>query len=108
MFDESLSKHSWFNLGGPAKVIFKPENLNELSKYLNISGNTKIKVVVIGEKNKFLFELKNKRKLNSGLVKDLRKYDFVRKMDRYNSIMMHFHNTKYGKLENILSTTIQT
>ena len=31
LFDESLSKHSWFNLGGPAKVIFKPKNLNELS-----------------------------------------------------------------------------
>ena len=21
LFDESLSKHSWFNLGGPAKII---------------------------------------------------------------------------------------
>ena len=26
-FEESLSKHSWFNLGGPAKVIFRPKNL---------------------------------------------------------------------------------
>ena len=25
LFDESLSKFSWFNLGGPAKVIFKPK-----------------------------------------------------------------------------------
>ena len=33
-FDESLSKYSWFNLGGPAKVIFKPKNLNELSIFL--------------------------------------------------------------------------
>jgi hypothetical protein len=24
LFDEGLSKYSWFNLGGPAKVIFKP------------------------------------------------------------------------------------
>ena len=60
--------------------IEKKENLNELSKYLGISGNTKIKVLVVDEKNKFLFELKNKRKLNSGLVKDLRKHDFVRKI----------------------------
>jgi len=60
--------------------IEKKENLDELSKCLNISGNTKIKVVIIDEKNKFLFELKNKRKLNSGLVKDLRKHDFVRKI----------------------------
>ena len=60
--------------------IEKQENLNELSKCLNVAGNTKIKVVIINEKNKFLFELKNKRKLNSGLVKDLRKHDFIRKI----------------------------
>ena len=46
-FDESLSKYSWFNLGGPAKVIFKPKNLNELSIFLkNIKGFDKIKVLI--------------------------------------------------------------
>ena len=33
-FNENLSKHSWFNLGGPAKVIFRPKNLSELSTFL--------------------------------------------------------------------------
>ena len=33
-FDQSLSKYSWFNLGGLAKVIFIPKNLNELSIFL--------------------------------------------------------------------------
>ena len=48
-FDESLSKYSWFNLGGPAKVIFKPKNLNELSIFLkNIKGLGKIKVLGVG------------------------------------------------------------
>ena len=48
-FDESLSKYSWFNLGGPAKVIFKPKNLNELSVFLkNIKGFDKIKVLGVG------------------------------------------------------------
>ena len=48
-FDESLSKYSWFNLGGPAKVIFKPKNLNELSIFLkNIKGFDKIKVLGVG------------------------------------------------------------
>ena len=38
-FNENLSKHSWFNLGGPAKVIFRPKNLVELSTFLkNIKG----------------------------------------------------------------------
>ena len=36
IFEENLSKYSWFNLGGPAKVVFKPKNLNELSVFLKI------------------------------------------------------------------------
>ena len=49
LFDESLSKHSWFNLGGPAKVIFKPKNLNELSIFLkNCTEFNKIKVLGAG------------------------------------------------------------
>ena len=49
LFDHNLSKYSWFNLGGPAKVIFKPKNLNELSFFLkNIKGFKKIKVLGAG------------------------------------------------------------
>tara|TARA_X000000368_G_C22969940_1_gene684994 strand:+ start:14 stop:925 length:912 start_codon:yes stop_codon:yes gene_type:complete len=49
LFDENLSKYSWFNLGGPAKILFKPKNLNELSLFLqNIKGFKKIKVLGAG------------------------------------------------------------
>ena len=49
LFDENLSKYSWFNLGGPAKVVFKPNNLNELSLFLkNLKGSNKIKVLGAG------------------------------------------------------------
>jgi len=49
LFDEKLSKYSWFNLGGPAKVIFKPKNLSELSIFLkNTKGFNKIKVLGVG------------------------------------------------------------
>ena len=49
LFDQSLSKYSWFNLGGPAKVIFRPKNLNELSIFLKqMKGFNKIKVLGIG------------------------------------------------------------
>ena len=45
-FDENLSKHSWFNLGGPAKVVFRPKTLNELSIFLkNIREFDKIRVL---------------------------------------------------------------
>ncbi len=48
-FHQNLSKYSWFNLGGPAKVIFKPKNLNELSIFLrNLKGSNKIKVLGAG------------------------------------------------------------
>ena len=49
LFDEKLSKYSWFNLGGPAKIIFKPKNLNELSFFLRkTKGLAKIKVLGAG------------------------------------------------------------
>ena len=46
-FNEKLSKLSWFNLGGPAKVLFRPKNLQELSIFFKeIKG---IKVFKIKE-----------------------------------------------------------
>jgi len=48
-FDENLSKHSWFSLGGPAKVVFRPKTLNELSIFLkNIKEFYKIRVLGVG------------------------------------------------------------
>ena len=48
-FDENLSKLSWFNLGGPAKVIFRPKNIHELSLFLKeIKGTKEIKVLGAG------------------------------------------------------------
>ena len=48
-FEQSLSKYSWFNLGGPAKVIFNPKNISELSIFLkSIKGFSKIKVLGAG------------------------------------------------------------
>ena len=49
LFDENLSKYSWFNLGGPAKVVFRPKDLNELSIFLkNTKKFNKIKVLGVG------------------------------------------------------------
>ena len=49
LFNESLSKYSWFNIGGPAKVIFKPKSLNELSTFLKkIKEFNNIKVLGAG------------------------------------------------------------
>ena len=49
LFGEYLSNYSWFNIGGPAKVIFKPKNLNELSIFLkHLKGFNKIKILGVG------------------------------------------------------------
>ena len=49
LFNENLSKYSWFNLGGPAKIVFKPKNLSELSLFLKkINGLSKFKVLGAG------------------------------------------------------------
>ena len=49
LFGENLSRYSWFNLGGPAKVIFKPKNVNELSFFLkNITEYNNVKVLGAG------------------------------------------------------------
>ena len=34
IFGENLSKYSWFNLGGPAKILFKPESIDQLVDFL--------------------------------------------------------------------------
>ena len=35
--NQDLSKFSWFNLGGPAELFFKPNTINELSSFLKIN-----------------------------------------------------------------------
>ncbi len=47
IFDENLSKYSWFNLGGPAKILFKPESINQLVNFLKIINNT-FKIICLG------------------------------------------------------------
>jgi len=49
LFNQNLSKYSWFNLGGAAKAIFLPKSLNELSVFLkNIDCQNKVKVLGVG------------------------------------------------------------
>ena len=31
--NEKLSKYNWFNLGGPAKIFFKPNSQDDLQKF---------------------------------------------------------------------------
>ena len=49
LFNADLSKLSWFNLGGTARLLFKPDNLNDLSFFLrNFKKALPIKVLGVG------------------------------------------------------------
>ena len=46
-FDFDLKKSNWFNIGGKAKIYFKPENLPDLILFLKKFGN-KEKIYILG------------------------------------------------------------
>ena len=48
IFKENLSKYSWFNLGGPADVFFRPENENQLKEFLIMAKENNYKINVLG------------------------------------------------------------
>ena len=41
VFQENLSKYSWFNLGGPAGILFKPDSVEQLVNFLKLSKTLK-------------------------------------------------------------------
>lgn len=48
IFKENLSKYSWFNLGGPAEIFFRPQNINQLKEFLSEIKNTKYNINILG------------------------------------------------------------
>tara|TARA_B100001029_G_C15044743_1_gene446270 strand:- start:725 stop:1597 length:873 start_codon:yes stop_codon:yes gene_type:complete len=50
-----LSNYSWFNLGGPAKILFKPKSESELSDFLKESKNRYKKFHILGAGSNTLF-----------------------------------------------------
>ena len=63
--NEKLSKYSWFNLGGPAKVFFKARSLIDLKNFLIKNYNTANKIYVLGAGSNTLFR-------DSGFDKNIR------------------------------------
>ncbi len=45
---EDLSKYSWFNLGGPADIFFRPENKDQLIAFLNEIKENNYKMHILG------------------------------------------------------------
>ena len=43
-----LSNYSWFNLGGPAELFFKPKNKDQLIDFLKENKKNKLKITILG------------------------------------------------------------
>ena len=48
IINESLSKYSWFNLGGPADIFFRPESKSQLIDFLNGVKSKKFNFNILG------------------------------------------------------------
>tara|TARA_B100000700_G_C14822228_1_gene750528 strand:+ start:56 stop:964 length:909 start_codon:yes stop_codon:yes gene_type:complete len=55
LFDYDLNKSNWFNIGGKAKIYFKPENLTDLVDFLKLF-NKRGKIFVLGAGSNVLFQ----------------------------------------------------
>ena len=52
IINENLSKYSWFNLGGPADIFFRPENKDQLIKFLDEIRENNYKIYILGARLK--------------------------------------------------------
>ncbi len=53
--NEKLSKYNWFNLGGPAKIFFKLQSVDELKKFLKNIEDKKYNFHILGAGSNTLF-----------------------------------------------------
>ena len=53
--NEKLSKYNWFNLGGPARIFFKPGSQTDLKNFLQEYNNQEKNIYILGAGSNTLF-----------------------------------------------------
>lgn len=76
-FDETLAKYSWFNLGGPAKILFKPDNTDQLIKFLKLTKDT-LKINCLGAGSNTLIRDAG---FNGAIIKLSPKFSYIKEVD---------------------------
>ena len=76
-FDETLAKYSWFNLGGPAKILFKPDNTDQLIKFLKLTKDT-LKIDCLGAGSNTLIRDAG---FNGAIIKLSPKFSYIEEVD---------------------------
>ena len=76
-FDETLAKYSWFNLGGPAKILFKPDNTDQLIKFLKLTKDS-LKINCLGAGSNTLIRDAG---FNGAIIKLSPKFSYIEEVD---------------------------
>ena len=75
----SLSNYSWFNLGGPAEYLFKPNDEKQLIEFLKINKKNKLKITILGAGSNTLIRDKGIRSVVIKLGKNFSKIKLIEK-----------------------------
>ena len=78
IFRENLSKYSWFNLGGPAKILFKPESIDQLVDFLRYF-NKSLKIICLGAGSNTLIRDEG---FNGVVIKLSPKFSYIKQMEK--------------------------
>ena len=79
IFNETLSKYSWFNLGGPAKILFKPDTEDQLINFFKIIKDS-FKIICIGAGSNTLVRDGG---FDGVVIKLSPKFSYIKKINNY-------------------------
>lgn len=79
IFDELLSRHTSFGIGGPAKAYAQPKSANELQNLLEVCKRFGIRTFLLGNGTNVLFPDKG----FDGLVISMKGLDFIHRTGNY-------------------------
>ena len=78
IFKENLSKYSWFNLGGPADILFKPDSLEQLTDFLKSIKNF-YKIICLGAGSNTLIRDGG---FNGVVIKLSPKFSYIKRLEK--------------------------
>jgi len=77
-FQENLSKYSWFNLGGPATILFKPESIEQLKSFLKYINNS-LEIICLGAGSNTLIR---DRGFGGVVIKLSPKFSYIKRLEK--------------------------
>ena len=77
-FKENLSKYSWFNLGGPAEIFFKPDSIEQLIDFLRTIKNPH-KIICLGAGSNTLVRDGG---FNGAVIKLSPKFSYINRVEK--------------------------